>query len=58
MALMNTDPVPVAPADAIAALEEDLPKVLKGRTLEEAGWTCSVSTLRFTQDHNVVSDHA
>lgn len=39
MAKMNVDPVPVPPADAIAALEEDLPKVLKGRTLEEAGWT-------------------
>lgn len=39
MAKMNVDPVPVPPADAIAAFEEDLPKVLKGRTLEEAGWT-------------------
>src|SRR6266496_4143176 len=38
MARMNTNPVPVAPADAIAALEEDLPVVLKGRTLEDVGW--------------------
>jgi hypothetical protein len=38
MAKMNVDPVPVPPADAMAALEEDLPKVLKGKTPEEVGW--------------------
>ena len=39
MAQMNMEPTAARPADAIAALDEDLPKVLKGKTLEEAGWT-------------------
>ena len=39
MAQMNTDPVVVPPAEAIAALDEDLVKVLKGQTVEAAGWT-------------------
>jgi hypothetical protein len=32
-------PVPNTPARAQAALEADLPVVLRGRTLQEAGWT-------------------
>lgn len=32
------NPVPNTPALAIAALENDLPKVLGGQSLEEAGW--------------------
>lgn len=39
MAQMNTDPIAVPPTQAIAALEEDLPKVLKGKTVEEVRWT-------------------
>jgi hypothetical protein len=39
MAKMNTEPTAMRPADAIAALDEDLPKVLKGKTIEETGWT-------------------
>lgn len=38
MAEAGKDPVLATPADAIAALERDLPKVLRDRTLEEAGW--------------------
>jgi hypothetical protein len=38
MAQLNTDPVPLPPAEAIAALEEDLPIVLQGKTLDEVGW--------------------
>lgn len=38
MAKIGADPVPVAPAAAKAALEAHLPKVLRGQTLEEAGW--------------------
>lgn len=39
MAQMNADPVAVPPAEAIAALDEDLVKVLKGQSVEDAGWT-------------------
>jgi hypothetical protein len=39
MAKMNTEPTAMRPADAIAALDEDLSKVLKGKTIEETGWT-------------------
>jgi len=38
MAQAGTTPVLATPGDAIAAFERDLPKALKGRTLEEAGW--------------------
>lgn len=31
-------PVPATPSDAIAALDADLPKVLRGRALADAGW--------------------
>ena len=37
MAALNADPVPNLPA-GIARLERDLPDVLAGRTLEQAGW--------------------
>lgn len=39
MAKMNTEPTAMRPADAIEALDEDLSKVLKGKTIEETGWT-------------------
>lgn len=38
MAAINAEPVPNTPAAAHRALERDLPKVLRGRTLEDAGW--------------------
>jgi hypothetical protein len=38
MAQAGTTPVLATPSDAIAAFERDLPKALKNRTLEEAGW--------------------
>jgi hypothetical protein len=38
MAQAGIAPVLATPSDAIAAFERDLPKALKGRTLEEAGW--------------------
>jgi len=38
MATIGADPVPVAPAVAKAALEAHLSKVLRGQSLEEAGW--------------------
>jgi len=38
MAQAKTAPVLATPSDAIAAFERDLPKALKNRTLEEAGW--------------------
>src|SRR5690348_14341481 len=38
MARPGEEPVPNTPARAQAALEADLPRVLRGRTLEEAGW--------------------
>jgi hypothetical protein len=39
MARTTENPVPNTPARARAALEADLPLVLRGRTLDEAGWT-------------------
>ena len=38
MAEAGKAPVLSTPADAIVALERDLPTALKGRTFEEAGW--------------------
>ena len=38
MAAIGVEPVPNTPAAAKRALERDLPKVLQGRTLREAGW--------------------
>jgi len=38
MAKAGTAPILATPGDAIAAFERDLPKALKGRTLEEVGW--------------------
>lgn len=38
MAEIGADPVLNTPRAAAAALDRDLPKVLQGRTLEEAGW--------------------
>lgn len=38
MAAIGVDPVQNTPAAARRALERDLPRVLRGRTLEEAGW--------------------
>lgn len=38
MAEIGQDPVLPTPASALAALERDLPVVLEGRTLEQAGW--------------------
>lgn len=38
MAAIGVEPVPNTPAAAKRALARDLPRVLKGRTLAEAGW--------------------
>lgn len=38
MAEAGKAPVLATPSDAIAAFERDLPKALKGRTMEAAGW--------------------
>lgn len=38
MSIAGRDPVPNAPAVAIAALEAHLPQVLRGQSPEEAGW--------------------
>jgi hypothetical protein len=38
VAQAGVDPVPSTPTLAIEALEKDLKKVLKGKTLEEVGW--------------------
>jgi hypothetical protein len=38
MAQAGTMPVLATPSDAISALERDLPKALRNRSLEEAGW--------------------
>lgn len=38
MAKAGTLPVLATPTDAIAAFEQDLPKALRHRTLDEAGW--------------------